>query len=231
MITLFYWILLLTTLLSAGICPVCYSQECGGPSQKQIYCSAFPNMTQCAPCDTNCDQCSLPGYTCDFQVCSPPIEENNECLMCQGVTVSCNDSSTNMELLYCNDTLGSDPSVCIPCPTFCTFCYPPFAPTSYGVCQCPPTLAPTPRPTRRVVPTPAPTPAPTAAPLRVVMAVRKWGNPVAIVTAVVVSVTLFIFAVVALFTFRPKERIVSQYQKPPPVHQQQQPQFYNPYPY
>jgi hypothetical protein len=92
----------------------------------------------------------------------------SQCQFCGGgsppTSVACNGSS--LLLMYCETPV---PATCVPCPVFCSFCYPPLNPTPFYTCTCPPTLAPTSAPTRAptgtVAPTNAPTPAPTGPPI------------------------------------------------------------------
>ena len=69
--------------------------------------------------------------------------------------------------MLCETEAG--PSVCTPCPVFCSFCFPILLPTPFYTCTCPPTEAPTEVPTKAptsAAPTIAPTTAsPTFAPV------------------------------------------------------------------
>lgn len=92
-------------------------------------------------------------------VSPPPF---NECRFCNNTSpppyISCNDTHSKRLMLCMTYTNLS----CVPCPSFCSFCYPVLAPAPSYVCTCPATSAPTFSPTR--APTMAPTVSPTGAP-------------------------------------------------------------------
>lgn len=88
----------------------------------------------------------------------------SQCNYCNNTSpppsISCNGSS--LLLMLCE---SGDPNstVCVPCPPFCSFCYPLLLPTPSYTCTCPLTNAPTEAPTT-LAPTNAPTHSPTIAP-------------------------------------------------------------------
>lgn len=85
-----------------------------------------------------------------------------ECTFCNNTSpppsLPCNGSS--QLLMLCETEAG--PNMCLPCPVFCSFCFPILAPTPFYICTCPPTGAPTETPTT-LSPTVAPTGSPTTA--------------------------------------------------------------------
>lgn len=91
-----------------------------------------------------------------------PPPQFYECNFCNNSfpppSLKCNDDQ-HMLLLLCK---AYDGVSCIPCPTFCSFCFLVLAPTPKHVCTCPTTLSPTVAPTK--APTRSPTMAPTGAP-------------------------------------------------------------------
>lgn len=91
----------------------------------------------------------------------PPF---NECRFCNNTSppssLACNDTHQRLRMLCIN----YDNNGCVPCPTYCPFCYGSLAPSPTYVCTCPRTDAPTIAPTR--FPTATPTGAPTGAPTK-----------------------------------------------------------------
>ncbi len=118
----------------------------------------------------------------------------SQCQFCGGTSppnaTQCPGSSSL--LMLCQ--LQSPPGTCAPCPTFCSFCFPPLMPTPAYTCTCPPTQAPTAAPTRVPTGTPAPTQAPTPAPVAPPV---DWQWP--LITVVLFSLAAFFCIFIAVF--------------------------------
>ena len=224
-------VLSVTHAFSSGICSVCYSEPCPAPnaSLSVLYCAQV-GTGACGACSPNCSQCqtlnATNNYVCGCagttaptpaptvtpaptlfnhtQVPSPAPTSAptvfSQCTFCgfasPPISLPCNGSSSL--LMLCETPV---PSTCVPCPLFCSFCYPLLAPTPSYVCACPPTEAPTPAPTRSAAPTAVPTAAPTEAPPTVPL---DWQTPAAtIFTIAVVCASLALFLTCLLCWVRP----------------------------